>query len=80
LKKLAAMKAKLSLATLLSTTAIASSVLLTSVTPAQSCPYRNYTTQKTQTNWLQSPWVAILTVPGIALAASLYMRGRSYQN
>ena len=74
------MKAKLSLATLLSTTAIASSVLLTSVTPAQSCPYRNYITQKTQTNWLQSPWVAILTVPGIALAASLYMRGRSYQN
>lgn len=74
------MKAKLSLAAILSSTAIASFVFLTSVTPAQSCPGRHYTTQTTQTNWLQSPWVAILTVPGVALAVSLYIRGRSYQN
>ncbi len=77
------MKAKLSLAAILSTTAIASSILLTSVSPAQSCPYsryRSYTTQTSQFNWLQSPWVALLTLPGIALAAGLYVRGRSYQN
>lgn len=75
------MKAKLSLAAILSSTAIASSVFLTSVAPAQSCPYRNYyRTQTTQSNWLHSPWVAILTVPGVALAVGLYMRGRSYQN
>lgn len=78
------MKAKLSLAAILSTTAIASSVLLTSVSPTQAaCPlskYRNYTEQPSGGNWLHSPWVAILTLPGIALAVSLYVRGRSYQN
>ncbi len=77
------MKAKLSLAAILSTTAIASSVMLTSVSPTQACPlskYRNYSEQPSGGNWLQSPWVAILTLPGIALAVSLYVRGRSYQN
>lgn len=75
--------AKLSLAVIVSTTAIASGVLFTSVTPAQSCPYSKYRTSTTQAssfNWLQSPWVAMLTIPGIALAVSLYARGRSYQN
>lgn len=78
------MKAKLSLAAILSTTAIASSVMLTSVSPTQAAcslsKYRNYTEQPSGGNWLQSPWVAILTLPGIALAVSLYVRGRSYQN
>jgi hypothetical protein len=76
------MKAKLSLAAILSTTAIASSILLTSISPAHSCSgWRSYRTeQASQVNWLQSPWIALLTLPGIALAASLYMRGRSYQN
>lgn len=78
------MKAKLSLAAILSTTAIASSVMLTSVSPTQAAcslsKYRNYTEQPNGGNWLQSPWVAILTLPGIALAVSLYVRGRSYQN
>ena len=77
------MKAKLSLAAILSTGAIASSVLFTSVSTAQPCSlskYRNSTEQTNQGNWLQSPWVALLTVPGIALAVSLYVRGRSYQN
>ncbi len=77
------MKAKLSLAAIISTTAIASSVMLTSVSPTQACPlakYRNYTEQPSGGNWLQSPWAAILTLPGIALAVSLYVRGRSYQN
>jgi len=77
------MKTKLSLAAILSTTAIASSILFTSVSAAQPCPlskYRSYTEQTSQGNWLQSPWVALLTLPGIALAAGLYVRGRSYQN
>ena len=82
-EKLTAMKAKI-LVSILSTGAIASSVLFTSVsTSAQPCSlskYRNYTEQPNQGNWLQSPWVALLTVPGIALAVSLYVRGRSYQN
>lgn len=76
------MKAKVSLATILSTAAIASGILLTDVNSAQSCS-RGYRTSSAQTsggNWLQSPWVAVLTLPGIALAVSLYVRGRSYQN
>lgn len=75
--------ARLSLATIVSTTAIAGGILFTSVDPAQSClgsKYRTYTTQTSSFNWLQSPWVAVLTLPGIALAVSLYARGRSYQN
>lgn len=81
-EKLTAMKAKL-LVSILSTGAIASSILITSISPTQACPlskYRNSTEQTNQGNWLQSPWVALLTVPGIALAVSLYVRGRSYQN
>lgn len=75
------MKAKLSLAAILSTTAIASGILFTSVGSAQPCPLSKHRSEQTsQANWLQSPWVAILTVPGIALAVSLYVRGRSYQN
>jgi len=74
--------AKLSLAAILSTTAIASGVLFSSVDPAQSCPYSKYRSSYTTqtTNWWQSPWVAILTIPGIALGVTLYRRGRSYQN
>ncbi|MGL4622707.1 hypothetical protein [Chroococcidiopsis sp.] len=74
--------AKLSLAVILSTTAIAGGVLFSSVDPAQSYPcsrYRNsYTTQTI--DWWRSPWVAVLTIPGIALGVTLYRRGRSYQN
>jgi ABC-type spermidine/putrescine transport system permease subunit II len=75
------MKAKLSLAAILSTTAIASGILFTSVGSAQPCSLSKYRNEQTsQGNWLQSPWAAVLTVPGIALAVSLYVRGRSYQN
>jgi hypothetical protein len=74
--------AKLSLAAILSTTAIASGILFSSIDPAQSCPYGKYRSSDTaQTiNWWQSPWIAVLTIPGIALGVTLYMRGRSYQN
>ena len=74
--------AKLSLAAILSTTAIASGVLFSSIDPAQSYPCsrsRNSYTMQT-TDWWRSPWVAILTIPGIALGVTLYRRGRSYQN
>lgn len=76
------MKAKFSLAAILSTTAIASGVLFASVSSAQPCPlskYRTSTEQAEQDNWLRSPLVAAITLPGIALAVSLYVRGRSYQ-
>lgn len=74
--------AKLSLAAILSTTAIASGVFLSSINPAHSCPYSKYrSSYTTQTiNWWQSPWVAVLTIPGIALGVTLYKQGRSYQN
>jgi len=73
---------KLSLATILSTTAIASGVLFSSIDLARSCPYSKYrSSYTTQTiEWWQSPWVAVLTIPGIALGVTLYRRGRLYQN
>ncbi|WP_250121794.1 hypothetical protein [Chroococcidiopsis sp. CCMEE 29] len=77
------MKVNLSLAAILSTTAIASGVLFTSVATAQPCSlskYRASTEQANQVNWLNTPLAAALTIPGIALAVSLYMHGRSYQN
>ena len=77
------MKAKLSLAAILSTTAIASGILFASVASAKPCPlskYRNSTEEASQVNWLRSPLIAALTLPGIALAVSLYGKGRSYQS
>ena len=53
------MKAKLSLAAILSTTAIASSVMLTSVSPTQACPlnrYRNYTEQASESSDAEALW------------------------
>lgn len=76
-------KPKFSLAAILSTTAIASGVLFGEVSSAQPCPlskYRTSTQQASQVNWLRSPLVAALTLPGIALAVSLYLGGRSYQD
>lgn len=76
-------QAKFSLAAILSTTAIASSILFTSASSAQPCPLSEYhtsTEQTSQVNWLRSPFVAALALPGIALAVSLYVRGRSYQS
>jgi hypothetical protein len=74
--------AKFSLAAILSTTAIASGVLFSSIHPAHSCPYSKYRSSYTaQTiDWWQSPWVAVLTIPGIALGVTLYRQGRLYQN
>lgn len=74
---------KKSLAAILSTTAIASGILFTAPGVTQPCPlkyrYRNYTEETKSVNWLNTPWAAVLTLPGIALAVSLYVRGRSQQ-
>jgi hypothetical protein len=71
------MKAKLSAAAIVSSVAIASSVLLTA-TPSEACMYRK--AQYQQPSWLLSPLSMAIALPGIALATALYLGGRSYQN
>lgn len=71
------MKSKLSAAAIVSSVAIASSVLLTA-TPGEACMSRKARYQ--QTSWFQSPLSVVIALPGIALATALYMGGRSYQN
>ncbi|HEY9853744.1 MAG TPA: hypothetical protein V6D28_30015 [Leptolyngbyaceae cyanobacterium] len=71
-------KAKLSLAAIVSSAAIASGILLSSADSAQACRYYKQKYQKI--NWWQSPWSMVVTLPGIALATALYMGGRSYKN
>ncbi len=75
------MKTKLSLVAIASSTAIASSILLGSVSSAQPCSLRSayYRERYEQPSWLRSPLAAVITLPGIALAAALYLGGRSYQ-
>lgn len=76
------MKSKLSLAAILSTTAIASGVLLGSVTPAKSCmPSKStyYKERYEQANWLRTPLAAVLTLPGIAIATALSLGYRHYK-
>lgn len=73
---------KLFLAAILSTTAIASTLVFGSVSTAQPCSlYKSkyYQEQYKQTSWLRSPWIAVLTVPGIALAAALSVGDRYYK-
>jgi hypothetical protein len=82
LEKETMLKAKLSLTAILSTAAIASGIVLGSVSSAQSCPLRKAEYQQEQykpANWLRSPWVAILTLPGIALATALSVGDRLYK-
>jgi len=72
------MKAKLSAATIVSSVAIASSILLSSATPSVASMYRK--ARYRQKSWFQSPLSLVIALPGIALATALYMGGRSYQN
>ncbi|GET38211.1 hypothetical protein [Microseira wollei] len=72
------MKAKLSAAGIVSSVAIASSVLLSDATPSVACMYRQARYQ--QTSWFQSPLSVVIALPGIALATALYMGGRSDHN
>lgn len=75
------MKPKLCLAAIISSTAIAGGVLLGSVSSAQPCGMRSayYKERQEQTNWLRSPLVAVITLPGLALAAAFSLGGRYYQ-
>lgn len=78
------MKAKLTLAAILSTSAIASSILLASVGSAQGCGgMRNYTYYKQRvepTHWLRTPLAAVIILPGIAIAAALSVGDRYYKS
>jgi hypothetical protein len=76
------MKPKSTLAAILSTTAIASGVLLASVSSAQPCSLSKslyYKEQYEQANWLRTPLAAIVTLPGIAIAAALSLGNRYYR-
>lgn len=74
-------KPKLSLAAILSTSAIASGILLGSVNSAQACGHSksDFAQERyEQTNWLRTPLALIITIPGIALATALSLGHRSY--
>ncbi|MCP2730829.1 hypothetical protein [Limnofasciculus baicalensis] len=76
------MKSKLLLAAIISTTAIATNVVLSSLTPVQSCmmsKYNDYQAEYNQPNWLRSPLSAAIALPGIALATALFVGGRAYE-
>lgn len=76
------MKPKLSLAAILSTTAIASGILFGSVSVAQPCSSSKsdyYQERYEQANWLRSPLAVVITLPGIAIAAALSLGDRYYK-
>lgn len=78
------MKAKLTLAAILSTSAIASSILLASVDTAQGCgdmrKYPSYQQRYEPTHWLRTPLAAVIILPGIAIATALSVGDRYYKN
>jgi hypothetical protein len=76
------MKPKLSLAAILSTTAIASSILFGSVSVAQPCSLSKsdyYQERYEQADWLRSPLAVVIILPGIAIAAALSLGDRYYK-
>lgn len=72
-------KAKLSVAAVVSTAAIASGIVLSSVNSAEACPFYKKRFQQ-PISWLNSPLSMVITLPGIALATALYVGGRLYKN
>lgn len=77
------LKAKLSLVAILSTTAIATGLLLSSASSAQPCSRLKWENEQQeqyeQANWWHSPWAVVLTLPGIAIAAALSVGDRYYK-
>lgn len=77
------LKLKLSLLAILSTTAIATGMVLSSVSSVQSCSHSKSEVYEQegyeQDAWFRTPWVAIITLPGIALAAVLSAGNRWYE-
>lgn len=75
------MKRQLSLAVILSTSAIATGILLSSVSKAEACSHRKsyYKQERSeQVNWLGTPLAALVTIPGIAIATALSIGNRRY--
>lgn len=76
------MKPKSTLIAILSTTAIASGVLLGSAGPAKSCKLTKslyYKEHYEQVTWLSTPLAAVVLLPGIAIAAALSLGNRYYR-
>lgn len=76
------MKPKLTLAAIVSTTAIASGVLFGSASSAQPCSLYNsdrYQGIYEQADWLRSPLAAAIALPGIAIATVLSVGHRYYR-
>ena len=75
------MKRQLSLAAILSTSAIACGILLTSVSQAEACGHRKFDYQQKrseQVKWFGTPLAALVTIPGIAIATALSIGHRRY--
>jgi hypothetical protein len=75
------MKCQLSLAVILSTSAIASGILLSSVSKAEACSHSksDYDQERSeQVTWLGTPLAALVTIPGIAIATALSIGNRRY--
>jgi hypothetical protein len=77
-------KAKLSLVAILSTSAIATGIVLNSASSAQPCSrlkweYEQQEQYEQANNWWRSPWAMVLTLPGIAIAAALSLGDRYYK-
>lgn len=73
------MKRQLSLAVMLSTSAITSGILLGSVNTAQACRHSKSDYEQEQyVNKLDTPLAALATIPGIAIATALAVGHRRY--
>lgn len=74
-------KRQFSLAAILSTTAIASGILLSSVSQAEACGHRKFDYEQKRSErvtWLGTPLAALVTIPGIAIATALSIGHRRY--
>lgn len=77
------MKSQIFLAGILSTTAIATTMVVTSFSPAQSCMMSGFDRDRTEYNlpsWLRSPLSGVIALPGVALATGLFVGGRSLES
>lgn len=75
------MKLKLTLAAILSTSAIASGIFLGAVSSAQACSHSELDYEKERVepvNSLNNPLAMLITLPGIAIATALSVGYRRY--
>ena len=74
-------KRQLSLAAILSTSVLASGILLSSVSKTEACGHRqiDYDQERSeQVSWFNTPLAALVTIPGIAIATALSVGHRRY--